>query len=283
MSYAIRNTLILLVVLLAILGTGFGYIQYYQKSTIEEMNVTVDELQNEYNNKKSVADQLQVVREQFEAAQKFIENFDKALFSSSNSDDVFDFLIDLSPESDDLEFNYVYSDSSLTEKYGIISSSINGTGSYRAVFNFINRIENSQAVQKINNITVTPVGEPGNYNRVSFNFDINSFYNRSGTMDALAMFTNLRPVDDFSNPFFPLIRDLPPNVDNLTNIENSRLVGISSSKVFVMNQNGRMVSLSENDPVYMGRLERIDLTNGRAIFRLNKGGIIEMVTLEVQR
>jgi Tfp pilus assembly protein PilO len=283
MSYAIRNTLILLVVLLAILGTGFGYIQYYQKSTIEEMNVTVDELQNEYNNKKSVADQLPVVREQFEAAQKFIENFDKALFSSSNSDDVFDFLIDLSPESDDLEFNYVYSDSSLTERYGIISSSINGTGSYRSVFNFINRIENSQAVQKINNITVTPIGEPGNYNRVSFNFDINSFYNRSGTMDALAMFTNLRSVDDFSNPFFPLIRDLPPNVDNLTNIENSRLVGISSSKVFVMNQNGRMVSLSENDPVYMGRLERIDLTNGRAIFRLNKGGIIEMVTLEVQR
>lgn len=283
MSYAIRNTLILFVVLLAILGTGFGYIQYYQKSTIEEMNATVEELQNEYNNKRSIADQLPVIREQFEAAQKFIENFDKALFSSSNSDDVFDFLIDLSPESDDLEFNYVYSDSSLTERYGIISSSINGTGSYRAVFNFINRIENSQAVQKINNITVTPIGEPGNYNRVSFNFDINSFYNRSGTMDALAMFTNLRPVDNFSNPFFPLIRDLPPNVGNLTNIENSRLVGISSSKVFVMNQNGRMVNLSENDPVYMGRLERIDLTNGRAIFRLNKGGIIEMVTLEVQR
>ena len=283
MSYAIRNTLILLVVLLAILGTGFGYIQYYQKTTIEEMSVRADELQNEYNNKKSIADQLSVIREQLEAAQRFIGNFDKALFSSNNPDDVFDFLIDLSPESEDLEFDYVFSDSSLTERYGIIGSSINGTGGYRSVFNFINRIENSQAVQKINNITVTPIGEPENYNRVSFNFEMSSFYNRSGTMDATAMFTNLRPVEEFSNPFFPLIRDLPPNVDNLTNIENSRLVGISSSKVFVMNQNGRMVNLKENDPVFMGRLERIDLTNGRAVFRLNKGGIIEMVTLEVQR
>lgn len=283
MSYAIRNTLILLLVLLAILGSGFGYIQYYQKSTIEEMSVKADELQSEYNNKRAIADQLPVIREQFEVAQEFIENFDKALFSSNNPDDVFDFLIDLSPESEDLEFNYVFSDSSLTERYGIISSSVNGTGNYRSVFNFINRIENSQAVQKINNITVTPIGEPGNYDRVSFNFEISSFYNRSGTMDALAMFTNLRQIDDFSNPFFPLIRDLPPNTGNLTNIENSRLVGISASKVFVMNQNGRMVNLSENDPVYMGRLERIDLTSGRAIFRLNKGGIIEMVTLEVQR
>jgi len=283
MSYPIRNTLILLVVLFTILGSGFGYIQYYQESTIDELSENAENLQNEYTDKRSIADQLPVVQEQFEAAQNFINNFDKALFSSNNPDDVFAFLIDLSPGNEDLEFNYVFSDSSVTEKYGIINSSINGTGNYRAVFNFINRIENSQAVQKINNITVTPIGEPENYNRVSFNFEIDSFYDRSGTMETVAMFTYLNPVEQFSNPFFPLIRDIPPNADNLTDVENSRLVGISSSSVFLINQNGQMVNLKEDDPIFMGRLERIDLNRGRAEFRLNKGGIIEMVTLEVQR
>ncbi|MGF1669814.1 MAG: type 4a pilus biogenesis protein PilO [Balneolaceae bacterium] len=283
MSYAIRNTIILLVVLVLILGTGFGYMHFIQKPVIGELEETAEKLQADYNNKRSIADQLPVIRAQYEAAQDFINNFDKALFSSNNPDDVFAFLIELSPASEDLTFNFVFSDSSVTDKYGIIRSSVNGVGSYRAVYNFINRIENSQAVQKINNITLTPIGEVQNYNRVSFNFEISSFYDRSGTMDTPFLFTFLRAAERFTNPFFPLIRDIPPNIENLTDVENSRLVGVTASNVFLINQNGRMVNLKVNDPVFLGHLENINLTNGRAVFRLNKGGIIEMHTLEVQR
>ncbi|MEX2368057.1 MAG: hypothetical protein WD510_01005, partial [Balneolaceae bacterium] len=66
------------------------------------------------------------------------------------------------------------------------------------------------------------------------------------------------------------------------NIESSRLIGISSSRIFLRDQNGRLVNLSVNDRVYLGSLEAIDVQEGRATFRLNKGGIIEAVTLEVQ-
>jgi len=283
MSYAIRNTIILLVVLFTIIGSGYSYIHFVQKSEIEELNKKVSELQQDYNQKSEIAAQLPVIQNQYDAAREFVENFDKALFSSNNPDDVYAFLIELSPGIDNPEFDFVFNDSTINEKYGVINASINGSGNYISAFNFINRIENSQAVQKINNINITPVGEVNNYSRVTFNFNLSSFYDRTSTLEKTGFFTYLRPVDNFSNPFFPLIRDIPPNEDNLTNVENSRLVGITAKSVYLINQNGRMVQLNINDPVFLGNLERIDLRAGQAIFRLNKGGIVEMVTLEVER
>ncbi len=283
MSYAIRNTIILLVVLFAIVGSGYSYIHIVQKTEIDELNEKVSELQQDYNQKSEIAEQLPVIQNQYDAALEFVENFDKALFSSSNPDNVYEFLIDLSPGLSNPEFNFVFNDSTINEKYGVINASINGTGNYISAFNFINRIENSQAVQKINNINITPVGEVNNYSRVTFNFELSSFYDRTSTLEKTGFFAYLRPIEDFSNPFFPLIRDIPPNEDNLTDVENSRLVGLTGNSVYLINQNGRMVQLKNNDPVFLGNLEKIDLRTGQAVFRLNKGGIVEMVTLEVEQ
>jgi len=285
MSYAVRNTLILLLFLTLIAGGGIAYLHFVQKSTIESLEESVGEKQIEYNRMSVIAENFPVMESSVNRAEEFIDTYDKTLFPTSNPDQIYRYLAEINFDWPRVEFNFVFGDSTTHDQFGIVSSSITGMGSYRAVYNFINRIENSRPVQKIGNIQFSPINQVGQYGNANFSFDLRSYYNRSDIFETSdkELLIALRSPQLFHNPFFPLIRDVEPNEENLTDVENSRLLGVSSSRIFLRNQDGRLVNLILNEPVYLGTLQAIDAQRGRASFRLNKGGIIDEIILEVRR
>jgi Tfp pilus assembly protein PilO len=284
MSYGLRNTLILLLALLVINGGGYAYMHYFQKAEIEQLEEQQERLERDYQQDLQVAEQVPMLREQFAEASSIIEGFDKTIFSNNNADEIFRFL-SLINEGAGVNFNFTFNDSTSSDQYGVINSEINGAGSYRNVVRFINAIEYSEPVQKINGISLTPSGEAEGYQNVNFTFRLQSHYDRVGVFDNNNQTPDIafRTNESNHNPFFPLIRNVPPNEDNLPNVDQSRIVGITSSAVYLMDQTGSMVTLRVNDRVYLGRLEQINMQQGSASFRLNRGGIIDVVTLEVQR
>ena len=56
---------------------------------------------------------------------------------------------------------------------------------------------------------------------------------------------------------------------------------MTNKKVFLRNQDGRIISLGIGDDVYLGKLISIDSNNKSAVFNLDVGGIQEVITLEV--
>lgn len=283
MSYAIRNTIILLVVLSLILGGGYAFFEFVQKPQIEALNQDISQLDIAYSSLSETASLLPSTLEYYEESKVFIESFEKTLFDNNNPDETYRFLSIINA-TDPLEFDFVFNDSTRADQYGILQSQVDGQGSYRSVINFITRIENSEPVQKVSNIVITPINEVGNYGNVNFNFQLQSYYDRENLLS-----TRQTPgVSEFvqlsrQNPFYPLIRNVEPNDENLVNVEESSLVGIGRNKVYLLNQEGRMVTLLQNDKVYLGRLMSLDMNAGEAVFQLNKGGIIESITLEVER
>lgn len=283
MTYALRNSLILLVVLLLMVVSGYLYISFYQQPQIDELQLQIDEKQGEYDEKREIADQLPGLETRLEQSKQFIENFDKTLFKTSNPDQVYRFLSILS-STDPVEFDFVFSDSTSTDRYGIVNSQIAGRGPYRAALNFISRIENSEPVQKIEQLVISPENEAGEYDYVSFSFRLSSYFDQMN-------FFNTRNTPGVSgqislashNPFYPLIRNVEPNTDDLINVEESQLLGIGNGIVYLLDQNGILQTLRERDRIYLGVLESININQGSAVFRLNKGGIIESVSLEVER
>ena len=285
MSYAIRNTLILLFFFILLAGGGISYIYFVQNSQIEELEEDLAANRAEYNELSAIADTYPFVQQAVESAEEFIENYDKSLFPNHQPDQIYKFLSEINFTWPRVEFNFTFTDSSNVEQYGIITSSVSGLGSYRAIYDFINHIENSMPVQKIRNLQISPINQVGEYGNANFSFDIDSYYDRSNYFDTEEedLFMAMREPGLFHNPFFPLIRDIEPNENNLTNVENSRLIGLSNSRIFLRNQQGELVNLVQGDPVYLGSLVSINVQAGTATFRLNKGGIIEDVTLEVRR
>jgi hypothetical protein len=250
---------------------------------------SIEEKQRDYNTKRAISDGFSDLNETYLQALEIIENADKDLFKEPDPEDVFDYLnfISNSSTSSKIYFDYVFVDSTTQDQYGIMASTINGYGSYQNTINFINKLENSQLLNKVTRISLSPPNNRGeDYEEITFSINLDSYYERIPLREGASDSTDLTLNEEIStfNPFYPLIRTtIPPNEDNLVNIEQSRLIGITGKRVFLVDQNGNIISLRKGDKVYLGTLSSIDFSNEMATFNLNKGGITESVTLEIEQ
>lgn len=281
MSYGVRNTLILLLVLTIFIGGGWSYIYFYQQPRVEELKQKVQKTREEVNKKQQTADRYPVLKKQFEKSRQFFNNYNKALYANSNEDYVYNFLNTVSSGSAYTDFTFSFSDSTTYEKYGIMTMQVSGQGYYRNFLNFVRQIELSKPLNKINGMSISPVNELDSYGKVNFNFSLVSYYDRSKLLGEpdLAITNNL--LGSVYNPFYPLIRSVQDNEDNLVDVEASKLLAVGTNRIFLLDQNGVMKKLSRGDEVYLGKLSSINVDQGSASFVLNKGGIVERVTLQI--
>ena len=286
MSYAIRNTIVLLVTLIVMGGGAFAYIQFYLNAQIDRLEESKQQKQADFNQKKSIVDDYAEVLSNYQQSRMRIENYNKSLFPSSNPDKVFEYLNKLNEGNSRITFEYVFTDSVINNEYGTIISSINGTGEHSSLMNFINKLENSQLINKVNEVSISFDERGESYDEVNFSFNVESYYERVAVLDSMQTSREIRlnpTVSDY-NPFYPLIRTrFPENNENLANVEASRIIGITNNRVFIIDQTGEMKTLREGDRVYLGFLENIDTVTKTAKFKLDKAGIIEYVTLEVSK
>ncbi len=281
MSYGLRNTIILLSVLILFVGSGWGYIYFFQQPKIEKLQKEADQKQTELQNKQEIADRHPMVLNQFEEATDYLENFDKSLYPTHNEDQVYHFLNSISRGSSYADFTFSFSDSTKMEQHGVISMQVTGQGFYRNVINFIRRIELSAPLNKIENITINPINELESYGKVNFTFALKSLYDRRAGFENTSMAITNDIYGSVYNPFFPLIRAVEENSDNRINVEASTLIAVSGNRIFLLDQSGMLRKLSQGDEVYLGKLRSLNVHKGSATFVLNKGGIIEKVTLQV--
>lgn len=287
MSYAIRNTLILLTTLLLIVGSGFGYSKFFLESKVEELQSSLVTKQNDLTSKEDINDQFTELNARYEAALVVIGNYNKILYPSNKPDDVFDFLNRVNQAGNyQISFDYIYSDSIPNNEYGILQSAIAGFGDYAALTDFVNRIEHSQLLNKVSELTIAPARQEDDLRMVNFSFNLESYYEKTSLFDSVGSVSAIVLDENIStyNPLYPLIQpSIEANFEGLSDVRSSRLIGMTGNRIFLRNQTGRIVSLKIGDRVYLGTLARIDLENNTATFNLDLGGIPEVVTLEVVR
>lgn len=286
MSYAIRNTLILLVTLLIILGSGFIYNTFFLKGRIEALEQEVVTKRKDLTSKQNINYQFEEINKTYQSALRILANYDKALYPSNKPDDVYDFLNSVNMEGGNMiTYDYVFRDSVPEGQYGILSSSVTGFGEFNSFVDFVNRIENSQLLNKVMALTVSPGRQEDGLTSVNFSFDLESYYQKTELFDSVKIANRIEMDDRIStyNPLYPLIQPtVPPNDQGLVNVEASRMIGLTSNRVFLSTADG-IVSLKTGDKVYLGNVGSIDLRSRSATFNLNKGGIQELVTLEVEQ
>jgi Tfp pilus assembly protein PilO len=266
MSYGVRNTIILLIVLITFIGAGWSYIYFYQEPQLEELQANVEEKRQELNQKQEIADQYPRLKNQYDEATRFFNNYNKALYGSSNEDSVFDFLNNVNSGSAYTNFTFSFTDSTQMDQYGILTMNVSGQAYYRNFINFIRQIERNKPLNKIQQLTISPIDQLGSYSEVNYSFTLESYYDRVKLLgDADWQITN-NLVGSVYNPFYPLIRSVKENENNLVNVQQSSLVAVSTDQVFLIDQGGRMKKLSPGDEVYLGTLTAINVNEGSASF-----------------
>ncbi|MDP3580760.1 MAG: hypothetical protein Q8S39_02420, partial [Ignavibacteria bacterium] len=165
---------------------------------------------------------------------------------------------------------------------------LNGVAKFSDFYRLIYAIEESKNLKKVMNVDLSSnvkVDEDGtpvymvNYKLVAKVYFSNDdrFSFKGGTENSLEP----NPAYDI---FYPLIRnEIPPNTEGLLDVQSAQLLALIPDGAFLSDASANTYLLWEGDKVYLGYLTNIDYQNNRVNFVLNKGGVIENVSLQLQK
>lgn len=284
MKYSIRNTIILLLTLAIMVGGGWLYIHNRFDEDIENTRVTLNEKQAELEEVQNLADQFSSAQANYNDVVYTRMNHPKELFPSHSSSDLYNYLQEINEDISFTGLNYSFSDSVLNDDHGVINATIDGEGNYSNLTNFLYRIEYSRPLVQIQSVQLNNISELEKLNRVTFQISLGAFYRRGSWTNYRADLNTSTPLGTIRhNPYYPLIRPIPPNDENLPDVEASRLVALTGGTAHIIDQTGVLKRISIGDRVYLGRLSRINMDNREAIFQLNRGGIMDTVVLTLSQ
>ncbi len=173
---------------------------------------------------------------------------------------------------------------------------VNGTAYYSDFYHLLWHLENNREFYRIRNLTAKHVNVFKKNRRtdvdrrldmVAFEFELDAYF--AGSEEISAPEDSLRPIPLSILPshrppdasFTPLVRtDLPPNDEQLLDVESASLVAIMGSQAIFEDRYGRHVML-EGDRIYLGEILMIDPINSFVRVQLNKGDRVETVNLRV--
>lgn len=289
MNRKLTSTLLLLGILVLIIISGGTYTYYFQENDIAEKQKKLDELTiNAYDTedlKVQLADLKVKVAEldSILALRKYI------IPVSLPQSDFFKFVNNVSSQFSELSHVNVEFQGSTdpTDFYSYIYA-IKGTAEFSDLFKLLYAIEQSKELKKIIDGELTNFVEVDNegipHYLVSYSFKVLVYYSDTDTYASAQYKENSLKSNSLYNIFFPLIRDeIPPNVNDLLDVQTAQLLALIPDGAYVADAGGNTHLLWEGDEVYLGYLTKIDYNTNEVKFVLNKGGVIEKITLKLEQ
>ncbi len=284
MTNSTRNTIILILTLLLLAGGGSFIIERSFTGDIEEAQERLVELNRDLDYLIEITEMYPVTEANYYDVLYARENHPKELFQSNNTSEIYNYLRQLNTGNANTQLNFSYVDSLQFDQHGVVNFRIRGEGSYQNLMNFIYRIEFSRPLIQVNSIQFEGISDVQRLDRVNFEISMGAYYKRGNWSEFSAIpEVILANGERVYNPYYPLIHSVPPNTDNLLEVENSRLLIMTRNRAHIVDQRGNTRQLAIGDRVYLGRLSSINMDRGEVIFSMNRGGIADRYILSLEQ
>lgn len=309
MSSSLATTLILLFVALVIGGSSYyatDVVQNDQLETLEESRRVAD------MTTMRVADLLVAEAESAELAEAALSRWYaryKYIPEDLNTADMLEYVEGLTRLGFE-QFDMHLVGRASTPDFSTYTFEITGLGSFQALYHVIWHLENNREFYRLSNMAIEHVehvqrnertGTETRRDMVSFKFTLLAYFSGiqgiSAPADSLqaiprGLFSASNPSRDVFNPLVkpPVVVSeadrqsaadaLPPNTENLLNIEEAKLVSIVGFEATFEDSEGRRM-VKPDDRIYLGRIVEVDPANSLVRARLVKGRRIEMITIRL--
>ena len=288
MSYKLRNSIALGILLFLILSVGTYIRAFHLPKKIKSLEAEVAKIDEELQNTPNLVNQFNDLSAVLNDTQKRWDGRNKDIPPadvSSQSYAYFSHLIDLSGE---VKLNMVYTGTTMLANYGYNTYGLRGEAPFENLYRFIWYLENDRKLYKIQTVglkglEVAPTDKEEGKLLVTFNMIVHSYFSSVAELSSSLGERSLTPNTLSVDPFAPVISSgIPPNTRELVEIERSDLKAVIPGKAFLMDQTNVIRTLREGDEVYLGYVTRVDPEGGRLEATLNRGGIIEKVELKIR-
>lgn len=282
-----KNTILLAIILFIIILIGGIYTFVIQNSQISDREKKLKEINVNAYNTDDLIEQLLTLQKRAAELDSILSlrkyNVPVELRQSKFFDFVNRVSFNFSPHS---FVNIEYRTLEKEEHFNKFIYSLNGTATFNDLYKLIYAIEQSKELKKVNSVSLSnfvKVDEEGfAHYLVNYKFDTSVYFSDNDRFASSSIKENRLTANPLYDVFYPLIRnEIPPNVDNLLDVQNAQLLALIPEGAFLSNANGDTYLLWEGDEVYLGYLTEIDYQNSQVHFIMNKGGIIEKVTLSL--
>lgn len=294
MSNEVLNTLILSFFLAAAVGGGYYVTRTLQPEELASVEEEIETIENRTAEVEELMAQEATASTAAAAALTRWNSRYKVLPADLASADVVAYLNALSSEGF-RRFDITLEGMTPSGSARYYTYQVSGEAYYESLFAFIWHVENNRGLYRVRDLSIQksiasiPNEETGVDRRVvlaSFNMSVDAFFGAPPEMSAPNTDKEL-PDGAFparrtaNNPFFPYVfESLPPNTDDLIDVDTDSLVSVvGATAVFL--RNNEMREVQPGSPVYLGRVTSVNPREATVRIALNKGGIREDVTLNL--
>jgi len=278
MSKHVLNTIILISLLIIILIGGIFAINRIFGPKISEAEEKLQEKEKEHQRLKNFEVEVANMNQRIEQKRHQLNNFPVMFIDKDFVNQAFLYFERFDRYGEFFKFNYQINDITDKEEYTEATYSLSGEGPFLKLEDFINYLEYSPPAFYIDNFSCS---YDKNSKENSIKLLIRGVFIDKAGKSGRNIFS-IQPRKDYPNkynPFRPLILwNLPPNDENLVDIRDSKLISLVKPDIaWLKLKHGQLKQLEIGDRVYLGKLESIDIDKGTATFRMNMGGILQML------
>ena len=279
MNYALRNTIILTVLLILVfVGFLLG-----NTSSVKKL----DKIKLVYENNSKQLEELLAAHPDIKDHDRFIEALrdlekkvkrESKLIPQQNDPTItYQYLLDICDNyCPDLKFNFVYNRLSKIEDLDYYTFTVTGTAPVRSFYSFIYQIERQYLLYVIESIKINEDVDEGVSNgRVRFTLILNAYFEESAPELGEMPFRKLKYKNVEYDPFYSRIHAPFPDEEQegYLDVHSSGMIGLTPNKVFMKDKFGKIHILVLGDKVAYGTLGAISWKEQFAVFRLNEIGV----------
>lgn len=288
MSYKLRNILVLGILTLLVAGTAGYLVFYHYPKKMKDVEKSIASIKKQIASLEGVEEEYKNIDKTIREKEERLKNLNKRVVPAVTPSQSYRYLIDILQYSGMLDFDMLYQGIREGKGYNYNVYNIKGEGAFHKIYKFISYLEQGPQFYRIAKLTLRMVEEKdeetGAYQIIiPFEMEVWALFANVPDLPLIRRtLANVRVIRA-TNPFYPFIyRNLPPNLDELPEVERAELKAILKDKVMIADHEGTIHELMEGDKVYLGYLKRIDGENNEVHFVLNKGGIVESFSLQMR-
>lgn len=289
MNKKLRSTLGLLGLLLLIAIIGGTYIFMFQQGDLNDKKEKLEELNAKSYDPVELADRYEQLQVRSAILDSVLQSRKFNIPKDLSSIKFYNFMNNVvSNFSEHTQIDIAFQKREQAKDFFFYEYKLTGRGFYNEVFRLIYSIEQSKELKKIitlsmgNMIQTDDEGIP--LFLVSFEMNAQVYFSNDSRFAPEELVENDLRTGPIYDAFYPLIRnEIPPNIDELLDVQGSKLLALIPEGAFIADTHGNTYLVWEGEQVYLGYLTKIDYEENTVSFILNKGGIIEKITLELDR
>jgi hypothetical protein len=289
MNKKLRSTLGLLGLLLIIVLIGGGYIFMFQRSDLNEKNEKLNELNENSYDPVELADRFEQLKVKSAILDSVLQSRKFNIPKDLSSIKFYNFINNVvSNFSEHTQIDIAFQKREQAKDFFFYEYKLTGSGFYNEVFRLIYSIEQSKELKKIITLSIGNMIQTDDEGiplfLVSFDMNAQVYFSNDNRFAPEVLVENDLRTGPIYDSFYPLIRnEIPPNIDELLDVQGSKLLALIPEGAFIADTRGNTYLVWEGEQVYLGYLTQIDYEENSVSFILNKGGIIEKITLELDR